>query len=92
MAPYSSRSSSADLKVPSSPTACAHGTEAAPGNVAGALRALLLVAGHRDQLARELLRRAHVDELVSLSSAAEDLVALGADGVVARLGGERRGS
>ena len=32
------------------------------GDVAGALRALLLVAGHRDQLARELLRRAHVDE------------------------------
>ena len=38
-------------------------------DVAAALGALLLVAGHGDQLARELLRRAHVDEAACLRRA-----------------------
>src|SRR3954471_3761228 len=59
-------------------------------DVPGALGALLLVAGHRDELAGELLRRADVDEHLAVAERAQDLVALGADLVVARLGGERR--
>src|SRR6185503_20233435 len=61
------------------------------GNMAGALRALLLVAGHGDELARELLRRADVDELGLGVERRLHLVALGADGLVAGLGGEARG-
>src|SRR3954470_19885709 len=60
------------------------------GDVAAALGALLLVARHRDELARELLRRADVDEHLAVAERVEDGVALGADRVVARLGGERR--
>ena len=49
------------------------------GDVAGALRALLLVAGHGDDLARELLRRAHVDQDVAVAERLADLVAARAD-------------
>ena len=44
-----------------------------------ALRALLLVAGHRDQLAGELLRRAHVDQPRVGADQLQHLVAHGAD-------------
>ena len=57
-------------------------------DVAGALRALLLVARHRDQLAGELLRRAHVHEPGARVERAEDLVAVGADRLVALVGRE----
>src|SRR5205814_8268866 len=61
-----------------------------PRDVAAPLRALLLVAGHRDQLAGVLLGGADVDQANGLPERAQDLVALGADGVVAGLGVERR--
>ena len=58
--------------------------------MAAALRALLLVAGHRDQLARVLLRAADVDQVGVGLERVEDLVAAGADRVVAGLGLEVR--
>src|SRR5207247_10925015 len=60
------------------------------GDVAGTLRALLLVTGHLDQLARVLLRRVDVHELVAVAERREHLLAPGTDRVVARPGGERR--
>src|SRR4051812_16411585 len=62
-----------------------------PGDVPGALRALLLIAGHGDQLAAVLLRRAHIDQLGRAVQRRQHLVALGADRVVAGLRAERRG-
>jgi hypothetical protein len=53
--------------------------------VTTALGALLLVAGHRDQLAAELLRGAHVDEVHVALERGEHLVAVRADRLVARL-------
>src|SRR5205823_8531108 len=58
-------------------------------DVARALRALLLVARHRDQLAGELGGRPDVDELRRASEVLHHLVALGPDGLVAGLGAER---
>ncbi len=51
----------------------------------GALGALLLVAGHRDQLAGELLRRAHVDEALAVveGAAPAEVIARTADSLEA---------
>ena len=68
--------------MPSSLTAWAQGTEAAPGMWPRALGALLLVAGHRDQLAGVLLRAADVDQARVAVERVLDLVAQGADVVV----------
>ena len=56
--------------------------------MAGALGPLVLVAGHRDQLARVLLRRADVDKLAAVLERSEHLVALGTDRLVAGPGAE----
>ena len=58
------------------------------GDVAGALRALVLVAGHRDQLAGVLLRRAHVDEPRRPAERRDHLVPVRADRLVRVVGGE----
>src|SRR5947208_3255128 len=56
------------------------------GNVSPALRALLLVAGRRDQIARVLSGRAHVDErALFLAEPLVHLVAIRADRLVALL-------
>src|SRR4051794_32935065 len=58
------------------------------GDMATALRALLLVARHRDLLAAELLRRAHVNQVHVLPERREHLIAARADALVAGLGDE----
>ena len=55
------------------------------------LRALLLIARHRDQLAGELGRGADVDQLRRAVQRLHDLVALRPDGLVAGLGVEGGG-
>src|SRR4051794_11690830 len=57
-------------------------------DVARALGALVLIADHRDQLARVLLWRAHVDDRHVAVEGVHHLVAHGADGGVALLGVE----
>jgi hypothetical protein len=57
-------------------------------DVAGALGALVLVAGHRDQLAGELLRRADVDQLRRPAERRDHLVPVRADRLVRVVGGE----
>ena len=71
--------------MPSSLTACAHGTEAAPGMWPAALGALLLVAGGRDHLAGELGWRAHVDQLGGPVERSQHLLTARADRLVAGL-------
>ncbi|GAB3310300.1 hypothetical protein GCM10027451_20890 [Geodermatophilus aquaeductus] len=58
--------------------------------MAGALRALLRQVGRGDELAGELVGRAHVDEVL-LADRGDDLVAEGADGGVGVLGLVLRG-
>ena len=62
------------------------------GDVPAALRALLLVALRRDDLAGELRGGAHVDEVRGVADRGQHLLAPGADRVVAGLRGEARGA
>ena len=83
------RSSSADLKVPSSLAALAQGMFCAPGMWPPRVRALLRVVDHVDQLAGVFIGGAHVHQAGRRRrcSSVFDLVAEGADGGFGLLGG-----
>ena len=76
--PYSVRSASSDLNVPSSSAALDHGTFLRRGHVAAALRLLLREVRRGQQAAGELVRRPHVDQVL-VADRADDLVAERAD-------------